>query len=71
MGGYEIPHTTKKVRSWPAQPTFPSIECDPPLTRGPRGRPKERLRKEDIRGPRGGTAAAQLLKLADDGHDEV
>jgi zinc finger SWIM domain-containing protein 3 len=35
-----------------------SLECHPPLTRVPRGRPKkERYRKEDIRGPRGQAAA--------------
>jgi hypothetical protein len=49
-----------------------SLDCHPPLTRVPRGRPKkERYKKEDIRGPRGQEAARQLEEPAGDGDDEV
>jgi hypothetical protein len=51
---------------------FPLIKYHPPITRVPRGRPKkERYRKEDIRGPRGAAAVAQLEEPAGDGDDEV
>jgi hypothetical protein len=49
-----------------------SLDCHPPLTRVPRGRPKkERYRKEDVRGPRGQAAARQLEEPAGNGDDEV
>jgi hypothetical protein len=51
---------------------LPAEPCHAPLTRVPRGRPKkERFRKEDVRGPRGAAAAAQLAGPAHDGDDEV
>ena len=51
---------------------LPLSECHPPLTRVPRGRlKKERFRKEDIRGPRGGSVAQVMAEPVGDSDDEV
>jgi hypothetical protein len=51
---------------------LPLSDCQPPLTRVPRGRPKKkRFRKDKIRGPKEEAAAQAMAEPAGDVDDEL